>query len=108
MIMDNQFSVEFMMGKSSFGVMPFTHTRADLSELAEQAKTGTEKIITKTGESNIASIDAKRLDCCHQPEKEHVHLLLIDEASKGLDDIATGQVNDARAAIKSRMHRLGA
>ena len=39
-------------------VVPFTQARANLSELAEQAKAGSEKIITKNGESYVALIDA--------------------------------------------------
>jgi antitoxin (DNA-binding transcriptional repressor) of toxin-antitoxin stability system len=35
------------MGFSSADVVPFTQARANLSELAEQAKAGFEKIITK-------------------------------------------------------------
>jgi hypothetical protein len=35
----------------------------------------------------------------HQPERERIHLLLIDEASKGLDDVAAGRVQDACTAL---------
>ena len=96
------------MGISSNDVVPFSQARANLSDLAEQAKAGAEKIITKNGESYVALIDAQRLDYYHQLEREHIHLLLIDEAAKGLDDIATGQVKDARAAIKSLKRRRSA
>ena len=44
-------------------------------------------------------IDAQRLDYYHQLERERIHLLLIDEAGKGLDDVAAGKVKDARSAI---------
>lgn len=87
------------MGFSITDVVPFSQVRANLSELAEQAKAGAEKIITKNGESYVALIDAQRLDYYHKLEHEHIHLLLIDEASKGLDDIAAGKVKDARATI---------
>jgi len=50
--------------------------------------------------SYIAFMDAQRLHYCHQLEREHIHLLLIDEASKGLDDIAAGRVKDARETIR--------
>ncbi len=50
------------MGFSSSDVVPFTQARARLSELADQAKAGAEKIITKNGESCVALIDAARLD----------------------------------------------
>lgn len=96
------------MGISASDVVPFSQARANLSELAEQVKAGAEKIITKNGESYIALIDAKRLDYYHQLERERIHLLLIDEASKGLDDIAAGRVKDARETIKRLKNRRSA
>jgi len=96
------------MGISTNDVVPFSQARANLSDLAEQAKAGAEKIITKNGESYVALIDEQRLDYYHQLEREHIHLLLIDEAGKGLDDIATGQVKDARTLIKSLKRRRSA
>lgn len=93
------------MGISTSDVVPFSQARANLSELAEQAKAGAEKIITKNGESYVALIDAQRLDYYHQLEQEHIHLLLIDEAGKGLDDMAAGRVKDARSAIRSLKRR---
>lgn len=80
-------------------VIPLSQARANLSELADQVKAGAEKIITKNGESYVAIIDARRLDYYHQLEREHIHLLLIDEASKGLADVAANKVKDARSAI---------
>jgi prevent-host-death family protein len=88
------------MGISTSDVVPFSQARANLSELAEQVKAGAEKIITKNGESYIALIDANRLDYYHQLERERIHLLLIDEASKGIDDISAGRVQDAREVIQ--------
>ncbi len=88
------------MGISASDVVPFSQARANLSELAEQVKAGAEKIITKNGESYVALIDTKRLDYYHQLERERIHLLLIDEASKGLDDISAGRVQDARETIQ--------
>jgi hypothetical protein len=73
--------------------------------LAEQAKVGAEKIITNNEENDVALIDAQSLDYYHQLEREHIHLLLIGEVAQGLDDIATGHVKDARAAIKSIKRR---
>ncbi len=49
------------MGFSASDVVPLTQARAKLSELADQAKAGAEKIITKNGESYVALIDADRL-----------------------------------------------
>ena len=86
-------------------VVPFTVARAKLSELAEQAKAGAEKIITKNGESYVALIDAGRLDYYHLLERERVHLLLIEDARKGLEDIRAGRVHDADKAIAKLQKR---
>lgn len=95
------------MGISARDVIPLSHARANFSELAEEVKAGAEKIITKNGESYIALIDASRLDYYHQLERERIHLLLIDEASKGLDDVVTGKVKDARGAVEALKRRRG-
>lgn len=87
------------MAFSASDVIPLSQARANFSELADEVRGGAEKIITKNGEAVIALIDAKRLDYYHQLERERIHLLLIDEASKGLDDVAAGRVQDARAAL---------
>lgn len=93
------------MAISASDVIPLSHARANFSELAEEVKGGAEKIITKNGESYIALIDASRLDYYHQLERERIHLLLIDEASKGLDDVTTGKVKDARSVIQAIKRR---
>jgi prevent-host-death family protein len=87
------------MGIAATDVVPFSQARANLSELAEQVKAGAEKIITKNGESYIALIDARKLDYYHQLERERIHLLLIEDAQRGLRDIAAGRVQDADTAI---------
>ena len=87
------------MGFSASDVVPFTQARANLSELADQAKAGAEKIITKNGESYVALIDADRLDYYHRLERERIHLLLIEDARRGLADIAAGRTQDADATI---------
>ena len=86
-------------------VIPLSQARANLSELADQVRAGAEKIITKNGESYVAIIDSHRLDYYHQLERERIHLLLIDEASKGLDDITAGNVKDARATLNALKRR---
>ena len=93
------------MGIAASDVIPLSHARANFSELAEEVKGGAEKIITKNGESYIALIGAQRLDYYHQLERERIHLLLIDEAGKGLDDVAAGNVKDARSAITAIKRR---
>jgi antitoxin (DNA-binding transcriptional repressor) of toxin-antitoxin stability system len=86
-------------------VVPFTMARAKLSELAEQAKAGAERIITKNGESYVAPIDAGSLDCYHLLEREGIHLLLIEDARKGLEDIKAGRVYDADKTIAKLQQR---
>ena len=93
------------MGISASDVIPLSYARANFSELADEVKGGAEKIITKNGESYIALIDASRLDYYHQLERERIHLLLIDEASSGLDDVTAGKVKDARSVIQSITRR---
>ncbi len=96
------------MGISARDIIPLSQARATLSELADQVVAGSEKVITKNGESYVALVDARRLDYYHQLERHHLHLLLIDEASKGLDDIAAGHVQDARATLDGIKRRRAA
>ncbi len=93
---------------SATDILPLSYARANFSELAEAVKAGAEKIITKNGESYIALIDAQRLDYYHQLERERIHLLLIDEASKGFDDLAAGRVQDARSVVQEIKRRRAA
>lgn len=93
------------VGFSASDVVPFTQARAKLSELADQAKAGAEKIITKNGESYVALIDAARLDYYHQLERERIHLLLIEDARRGLADIAAGRTIEADQALADLQRR---
>ena len=93
------------MGFSASDVVPFTQARANLSELAEQAKADAEKIITKNGESYAALIDADRLDYYHRLERGRIHLLLIDDAKRALADITAGRTSEADAAIAQLQKR---
>ena len=93
------------MGLAASDIIPLSHARANFSELAEEVKAGAEKIITKNGESYVAMIDAQRLDYFHKLERERVHLLLIDEAFKGLDDVAAGRTKGARSALQAIKRR---
>ena len=93
------------MGFAASDVVPFTQARSNLSELADQAKAGAEKIITKNGESYVALIDADRLDYYHRLERERIHLLLLDDARRGLADIAAGRTFEADAALAQLQQR---
>jgi prevent-host-death family protein len=90
---------------SASDVIPLSQARANLSELADQVKAGAEKIVTKNGESYVAIIDAQRLDYYHRLERERIHLLLIDDAGRGLADVAAGKVKDARSALSAIKRR---
>jgi prevent-host-death family protein len=94
------------MGITARDIVPLSTARANFSDLAEEVRAGAEKIITRNGESYVALIDAQRLDYYHRLERERIHLLLIDEAMRGLDDVAAGRVTDARSAIAARKRRL--
>lgn len=96
------------MGFSVNDVVPFTLARANLSELADQAKAGAEKIITKNGGSYVALIDVDRLDYYHRLERERIHLLLLDDAKRGLADMAAGRTVEADAAIGQLQQRRAA
>ena len=96
------------MAFTASDVVPLTQARATLSDLVEQVKAGAEKIITKNGESYVAIIDSQRLDYYHQLERERIHLLLIDDAGKGLDDIASGKVKDAHNSLTALKRRRAA
>ncbi|CAN0626093.1 Antitoxin [Burkholderia multivorans] len=93
------------MSISASDVISLSQARANLSELADQVKAGAEKIVTKNGESYVAIIDAQRLDYYHQLERERIHLLLIEDASKGLADVSAAKVKDARSTISSIKRR---
>lgn len=90
---------------SASDVIPLSQARANLSELADQVKAGAEKVITKNGESYVALIDAQRLDYYHRLERARIHLLLLDDASRGLEDIAAGRVKDAWGGLQALKKR---
>ncbi|MGH7794573.1 MAG: type II toxin-antitoxin system Phd/YefM family antitoxin [Candidatus Binatia bacterium] len=90
---------------SSKDIIPLTRARAKLTELCNQVKREHgEKILTKNGESCAALIDAERLDHYHRLEREHVHLTLLDEALRGVEDVNAGKILSA-AKLKARYGR---
>lgn len=96
------------MAIATSDVVPFTVARANLSELAEQAKAGAEKVITKNGESYVALIDAERLDYYHRLERERIHLLLLDDAKRAIGDVVAGRTVAADKALADRQKRRSA
>lgn len=65
-------------------VVPFSQARARLSDLVDEVMAGSEKIITRNGESCAA---------------------LIVEVENGLSDVTADRVNDARQALTALRKR---
>lgn len=81
------------MAISSKDIVPLTRARAKLTELCEEVRREhSEKILTKNGESCVALIAAERLDHYHRLEREHVHLTLLEEAVRGVEEINAGKL----------------
>lgn len=79
------------MSIKSKDIVPINQVRARFTELAEEVRQGSEKIVTRNGESYVALVDARRLDYYHQLEKENIHLVLLQEVEQGLSDIEAGR-----------------
>jgi PHD/YefM family antitoxin component YafN of YafNO toxin-antitoxin module len=85
------------MALSPKDVVPLTKARAQLTELCEEVSLkSVEKLITRNGESCAALIGANRLEYYHQLERERIHLTLLQEAERGLEDAAAGRTLTAR------------
>jgi len=87
------------MGIKSEDIIPLNQVRARFTELAEEVRAGAEKVITRNGESYVALVDARRLDHYHRLEREHIHLALLEEAVRGLEDVRDGRVAVAREVL---------
>ncbi len=87
------------MSIKSEDIVPLNQVRARFSELAEEVRAGAEKIITRNGESYVALVDARRLDHYHRLEREHIHIALLQEALKGIEDVRDGRVATAREVL---------
>ena len=87
------------MAIKSDDIVPINQVRARFTELAEEVRAGAEKIVTRNGESYVALVDARRLDHYHRLEREHIHLALLEEAVRGLEDVRDGRVVAARQVL---------
>ena len=74
--------------------------------LAEEAKKGAEKVITRNGRSYVALIDAEKLDYYHRLENERYEHDLLANIERGLDDVDAGRVFDAKGYFKKLKKRL--
>jgi len=83
-------------------IVPIGQVRARFSELAQEARDGAEKVITKNGEAYVAVIDARLLDHFHQLERDRIHTTLLTDALTGLEDVRAGRTADARDALARR------
>ncbi len=93
------------MAISSKDIVPLTRARAKLAKLCEEVRhEHGEKILTKNGESCAALIDAERLDYYHRLEREHVHLTLLEEAVRGIEEVNRGRLLTT-AKLKGRYGR---
>jgi len=50
-------------------------------------------------------MDSDRLDYFHGLERERIHLLLIEDAKRGLADIAAGRTQEADTALAQIQQR---
>jgi antitoxin (DNA-binding transcriptional repressor) of toxin-antitoxin stability system len=87
------------MGIKSDDIVPLNQVRARFTELAEEVREGAEKIITRNGESYVALVDPRRLDHYHRLEREHIHLALLQEAQRGIQNVRDGRVTVARQVL---------
>ncbi len=78
-------------------VIALTKARARLTELCEEVSRGpVEKLITRNGESCAALIGAERLEYYHRLERERIHLTLLQEATRGIEDLKAGRTLSLR------------
>lgn len=86
-------------------IVPINQVRARFTELAEEVRQGSEKLVTRNGESYVALVDARRLDYYHQLQKQNLHLVLLDEVKQGLSDVEAGRyqkVAEVRAKYQTK------
>ena len=72
---------------SAQDIVPLTTAKAQLSELAEQLKAGTETIITKNGEDYVALIDAHRLHYYYRLEQAPLNPLYLLSSPCGVQPL---------------------
>ncbi len=86
-------------------VIALTKARAKLTELCDEvARSPVEKLITKNGESCAALIGADRLEYYHRLERERIHLTLLQEVMRGLQDVKAGRTRTMRQ-VRARYAR---
>ena len=94
------------MAINSTDIVPLNKVRASLTALAEEARAGREKIITKNGEGYVALIDARQLDYYHQLERERDYNAQATDILRGLEDLDAGRTIGAAQFRKKHAARL--
>ena len=77
----------------------FTPTHAHLSEFADKVKADASKILTKNEQDHFVLIDPARVSYRDCMGRAHIHLVLIDDARRSLEDISTGLNRESDAAF---------
>ncbi len=93
------------MSIADVDIIPFTKVRVNMSALIDDLSRGREIVITKYGRPVAALIDVQKLDYYHRLETAAAQIMCLDEAAKGLAQVAAGQTSDARqnlAALQKR------
>jgi prevent-host-death family protein len=93
---------------SAKDVIPVSLASANLSDLVDEVRDGSEKIITKDGEQCAALISAERLAECRRMELERVQALLLEDAKAALEDIEAGRTYDGQEYMARLMARVKA
>jgi prevent-host-death family protein len=93
---------------SAKDVIPVSLASATLSDLVDEVRDGSEKIITKDGEQCAALISAERLAECRRMELERVRALLLEDAKEALKNIENGETVDAHEWMDRLNARLAA
>lgn len=95
------------MGFTTDDIVPLNKVRANLTALAEGARAGREKIVTRNGEAYVALIDARQLDYYHRLERERIYNSIAEDVLRGLDDKEAGRTITAAAFAKKHASRQG-
>jgi prevent-host-death family protein len=83
-------------------IVPISEARARLTELADDVVAeGSEKVLTKNGNSYVALVDARKLDYYHALEEEHAGLVLLADAETGLRQLLASERISEDALMKA-------
>ncbi len=88
-------------------IVPLSAARSRFSDLADEAHSGEDKIITKNGEAYVALIDVAKLDYYRQAVRERGQLLQLGDIERSLDDLDAGRVLTEEQLKKKLTQLLG-